>query len=201
MTSTTVTNDTSTDPRITRSRAKILDAATELLVEGGSRAVTVDAVAERSGVAKSTMYRHFPSRADLLVEVLKHNMPEIDPPVPGGDFETALRSMVHSMASALAQPGQERIVPALMALKNTDPDVAALAERERGQRVGLVEEILAQGIAEGVVADDIDIEMACTLLVGPLMFAMLTGGRELLPEVADTVADQFISAHRPARVT
>ena len=54
------------DPRVARSRASLLEAATDLLVDGGPRAVTVDAVSERSGVAKSTLYRHFPSRDDLV---------------------------------------------------------------------------------------------------------------------------------------
>ncbi len=191
-----MTEDLQLDPRIARSRAKILDAATDLLIEGGARSVTVDAVAERSGVAKSTMYRHFPSRADLLVEVLKHNIPEIHPPELTEGFETSLRTVVRNMAKTLAEPGQERIVPALLALKNTDPDVAKLAEQDRDHRMFLVEQIIGKGIAEGVLPNDIDAEVACSLLMGPLMFATLLGDQDQLPEVAETVVDRFLESYR-----
>ncbi|MDO9175716.1 MAG: helix-turn-helix domain-containing protein, partial [Actinomycetota bacterium] len=62
-----------------RSRACLLAAATELLVETGVRGVTVDAVAERSGVAKSTLYRHWGSVQELLVDVMRANVPEPEP--------------------------------------------------------------------------------------------------------------------------
>jgi AcrR family transcriptional regulator len=82
----------------------LLTAATELLVEAGPRAVTVDAVAERSGVAKSTLYRHWNSRQSLLIDVMRSNVPEIAPPPPELDFERALRTLVHDVAATLVQP-------------------------------------------------------------------------------------------------
>ena len=54
--------DLRADPRVARSRTAVLDAATHLLVTGGPAAVTVDAVVAESGVAKSTIYRHWRSR-------------------------------------------------------------------------------------------------------------------------------------------
>src|SRR4029077_11891972 len=48
---------TSENPRIARTRERVIRSATDLLVEGGPWAVTVDAVVARSGVAKSTIYR------------------------------------------------------------------------------------------------------------------------------------------------
>jgi len=62
------------DPRVERSRAVITSAATDLLMEGGVHAVTVDAVIARSGVARSTIYRHFPTRADLIIAVYRHQV-------------------------------------------------------------------------------------------------------------------------------
>ena len=67
------------DPRVARSRAKLLAAATEILIETGPSSVTVDAVAERSGVAKSTLYRHWESRSALLVDVLRTHRPAWEP--------------------------------------------------------------------------------------------------------------------------
>ena len=54
------------DPRRARSQGKLLDAAASLLLSGGAAAVTVDAVTRLSGVARTTLYRNFPSRDDLV---------------------------------------------------------------------------------------------------------------------------------------
>lgn len=59
------------DPRVARSRAAIIRAATDLLVEGGPNAVTIDAIVAQSGVAKSTIYRHWQSRDEVLLAVIE----------------------------------------------------------------------------------------------------------------------------------
>ena len=63
------------DARVARSRAAVLRAATDLLVEGGPSAVTIDAIVVRSGVAKSTIYRHWASRDDVLLDVMESCAP------------------------------------------------------------------------------------------------------------------------------
>lgn len=127
------------DPRLVRSRVRLLDAATDLLVEGGAGAVTVDAVSERSGVAKSTMYRHFPSRTKLLVEVLSNHVPKLDIELPPGSFEDAVRALVRTVAAAMTDPDWSRILPSLLLLETTLPDVHALTDRERRHGSGVGE--------------------------------------------------------------
>ena len=63
--------DRDCDPRVARSRAAVISAATELLVDAGPNAVTIDAIVARSGVAKSTIYRHWASRDDVLLDVME----------------------------------------------------------------------------------------------------------------------------------
>lgn len=186
--------DDSVDPRIARSRAGVLQAATELLVEGGTRAVTVDAVAERSGVAKSTMYRHFPSRTDLLVEVLRHNMPTAHPDVPSGTFEASLRSLLRRLAADLATPDWGRIFPALISLKHTNPDVHQLTETDRAHHLDQLRTVLDRGIAEGLVTPSTDVVATMNLLVGPLVLAVLNNDTDRLPRLVDEIADRYIAS-------
>ena len=128
---------TPTDPRIARSRAKVLDAATALLVESGPRGVTVDAVCDRSGVAKSTLYRHWESREDLLVEVLKCNIPEVRDVDLVDGFEPALRAHMANVADTFADPEWSRIMPALFMLKNQVLEVDELTQDDREHKLGL----------------------------------------------------------------
>lgn len=57
----------SLDPRILRTREAVVAAATELLATEGIGRLTIDAIAQQSGVARSTIYRNWPERADLLL--------------------------------------------------------------------------------------------------------------------------------------
>lgn len=187
---------TDLDPRVARSRAKVLDAATDLLVEAGARAVTVDAVARRSGVAKSTLYRHWESREDLLVDVMRANVPEIDPPAEGLGFEPSLRHLLRSLAATLAAPEWARIMPALISLQQQMPELKQLSDLDRHAKVTVLQEILVLGAEEGVVPAGLDAQRAAHFLIGPLVFANLSGHDDELDEIADEAVDRFIAAHR-----
>src|SRR5262245_49502501 len=117
------------DPRVSRSRAAVIRAATDLLVEGGPNAVTVDSIVARSGVAKSTIYRHWGSRDDILVSVIESCAPQIPQPDPDVDVVEGLRQVVHSMATALNDPEWARVLPALLMLKNHEAGIAAMNDR------------------------------------------------------------------------
>lgn len=183
-------------PRAAQSREKLLRAATELLVEAGPRAVTVDAVAEASGVAKSTLYRHFPSRDDLLVEVVRSNMPDIGLPVLDAGFDTALRRFMADAAAALADPEWSRIVPALMSLRITMPELAECVREDQSTKAEVLGQVLDLGIADGLLPGDIDTDDVRHLLIGPLLLAAMTGEHERLAGLADLVAERFLASCR-----
>lgn len=60
------------DPRVRRTRERALRAARELLIAAGVEAVTHLSVAERSGVGRATLYRHWPDRTELLVDTMSY---------------------------------------------------------------------------------------------------------------------------------
>ncbi len=71
------------DPRIERTRRLVLEATLALLAESGYGAVTIEAVAARSGVAKSTIYRHWPGRVELIRDAFLELKPPHAPPAEG----------------------------------------------------------------------------------------------------------------------
>lgn len=184
-----------TDPRIARSRAKVLDAATAILVEAGPRAVTVDAVAERSGVAKSTMYRHWSSRQELLVDVMRANVPDVAAPDPALDFATALRTLVRNLAVVLGDPEWRAIMPAMVSLQQHLPELADLFHDDQHEKFEILADVLARGASEGAVPSDVDTELAAHVLIGPLVFAVLSG-RDELDDVVDYTVDRFLASYR-----
>ena len=166
----TPVTDTAIDPRIARSRAKVIEAARQLLVEHGPRGVTVDAVSERSGVAKSTMYRHWDSRNELLVELVHSCLPEMPEPDLDAGFEPCLRGYVGDVAQALADDSYALTIAALVPLSRQVPELTDAVESEREQRLAVIEDILAVGRREGAVGDDIDADRLTALVFGPLIF-------------------------------
>lgn len=191
-----MTSDTTTkslDPRVARSRARVLDAAAELLAEGGPAALTVDAVSARSGVAKSTMYRHWDSRDDLLVDVLRHNLPHLEL-VPGDGFEATLRATVAAAAERASDPEWQKILPALFQLKQHVAAIETIADDEQQEQIETFARVFEMGIAEGRLPADLDMEFASLHLMGPIVLAAIGIGGRAPIDHAERVVDRFLAA-------
>lgn len=185
------------DPRVVRTRATVLRTATDLLVEGGPAAMTVDAVVARSGVAKSTIYRHWPSRDDLFVAVIESCAPRLPHPDPAADTVTALRDTVRAVAQTLADPDWARMLPALLMLRHHADDIKAIEERLESQQDEVLTGLIARAAADGLIAPDVDPQEAIAHLVGPLVFAHLTECVTIDAGFADRTLERFLAAHRP----
>jgi AcrR family transcriptional regulator len=185
------------DPRVARSRMKMLAAATELLVEDGPRRVTVDAVAERSGVAKSTLYRHWNSVHELLVDVMRANVPDPMPVDLHAGFDAALHSWIDHGVATLSAPDWARILPALLDLRNHSPEMAELVDADFEANLETVATILELGAAEGHLPAGLDPRLVTQTLIGPLILAVLSGD-ENVAELADYVVDRFLLSYRVA---
>jgi AcrR family transcriptional regulator len=185
------------DPRVSRSRAAIIRAATDLLVEDGPSGVTIDAIVARSGVAKSTIYRHWQSRDEVLLAVIENCAPELPQPDPDADVETALRDVMRAIVGFLNDPHWARVVPALLMLKQHEAGIADLDQRLEREQEMVLTDILQRAAKEGLVVPDLDVAEATTALMGPLLFAHLTGSVPVDVALAERTVDNFLAAHRP----
>ena len=186
------------DPRIAKTRAAVLGAATELLVEGGPNAVTVDSIVARSGVAKSTIYRHWESRDEILLAVFEMcapNPPTFDETLP---FEESLRTFTKAAVELLNDPQWARLVPVMLMLKHHEGGIAALEGRLDDRQRHIVAGAMERGVREGVLRADLDVEQAAAHLLGPLLFAGLTGMVKLTTEFADRTVDVFLAGYKSA---
>jgi len=174
----------------------VLRAATDLLVEGGPYAVTIDAIVARSGVAKSTIYRHWQSRDEVLLSVIESCAPKLPEPDPDADVVDALRAVVHAMVDALRDPEWARMLPALLMLKNHEAGIKAIDERLEHEQDMVVTTLIERAAKDGVLEPGIDVPEATTLLLGPLLFAHLTESVPLDDAFADRTLDRFLQAYR-----
>lgn len=181
------------DPRVARSRESVLAAARELLVESGPAAVTVDAVVARSGVAKSTIYRHWESRDDLLVDVMKCSAPNLRIPPDDLDFQAALRSLVHEVGAIFADPEWARMVPALMMLKHHEAGLAHLDEELHREQLEVLGAVMERGVTEGRVGEGYVLDEVAAQLIGPLFFALVADEISIDRSFCDRVVDRFLA--------
>jgi AcrR family transcriptional regulator len=186
------------DPRIARTHKAVIDAATDLLVEGGPAALTMDAVVARSGVAKSTLYRHWETRDALVAAVFDACAPAMDIPTDATSCEEGLRSLVRSLARSLSEEHWDQLAPALILLSRQHPELADLDSEMKQAQHRATEAVLRLGIAEGLLDPSVldDVNRTVALVVGPVIFAGLTGMTEVDEELADACVAQFLAGQR-----
>ncbi len=186
------------DARIARTQASVMQAATDLLIESGPAALTVDAVVARSGVAKSTVYRHWATRDDLINAVFHHCAPPLDLPRDDEPFEPALRQLARSLVDMLGDPHWKRLLPAIMILKSEMRPMAELENDMKQEQINALASVLRRGIDEGRLRPDVldDIQLTVVLLVGPFLMAALDDSMVLDEAFADRAVDHFIAASR-----
>jgi AcrR family transcriptional regulator len=110
--------------RSQRSHQAILSAATELLKENGYLGVSIEAIAASAGVGKQTIYRWWPSKADVVMEAVAFQLAR-DIPVPDtGSVESDLQAFLQRLFTVFATTGAGRTVAGLMAEAQTNPEFA-----------------------------------------------------------------------------
>jgi AcrR family transcriptional regulator len=180
-------------PRSERAHRAILQAANELLENEGFAAVTVEAIAERAGVSKATIYRWWPNRAAVVMDgFLSIVSSEIPFPHTGHareDIRIHMRRLSEAFSGNLG-----RTVAALIAEGQADPELAeALRSRWLSVRRTEAREILELGIERSELREDLDPEVAVDVLYGPIYYRMLVGHAPLDEDFADTLADHVFA--------
>jgi AcrR family transcriptional regulator len=196
-----------TEARRTQTREKIVRAALALVARGGYREAQVAAVAKRAGVATGTVYRHFPSKADLLTEVFRvasaREVAAVRRAVGSGSADS--QHEVDAVAQAGGVTAQERLVAAVdtfarralrgrrlaWALLAEPVDPAVEAERLQFRRA--FADAFASTIADGVARGELppqDPAFTATALVGAIGEALVG---PLSPTHADTDVDVLVS--------
>lgn len=160
-------------PRSAEAQRAVLDAARELFAAGGYQAATIDAVAARSGVAKTTIYRWWPNRASLLVEVLAEVHTAAVPLPASGDGARAIRGELRDAAAA-ANGLTGKLLMALIGEAQHDAEVRAeLLEGLFYPRRATTARVIRRAQESGAIRPDVPTDVAADLLFGPLFYRML----------------------------
>jgi AcrR family transcriptional regulator len=167
-------------PRSEEAELAMLDAAIELLAEHGYGGLTVEAVAARAGVAKTTVYRRWPGKDELLVDALNTVKGPLAQP-PGGTVEHELKWLMEHMRKAWLNSNHGRIMRRLAAEGSDQPELYRMfRDRVVEPRRAITRSILERGKVEGSVRPDTDIDAVIGMLAAPVIVAVMMHGENNL---------------------
>ena len=167
----------------------------ELLSEEGLAGVTVDAVARRSGVAKTTIYRHWPSREALLLDACARMGPHFDIP-DAGSFPKDLRALTQRVIEQLLSGPYAAILLSLMDAAERNPDLAALLAAAQTKLVESVRAVLARARARGELRRLPEASDVAALILGPLLYRRLFSHEPLSEGFFRLVVDNVVRTAR-----
>ncbi|HZD51090.1 MAG TPA: TetR/AcrR family transcriptional regulator [Silvibacterium sp.] len=188
-------------PRSAQAHSKVLRAAVDLFAERGIDATSMDAIADASGVSKATIYKHWPDKDSLALEVMAHlyGLDDELPVFDSGDFRADLIAQLQYEPAPERKTMREKIAPHLMGYASRN-QAFGMAWRSRAiepARVAFAN-LIKRGEKRGVLKRGIDPEVGIALLIGPMIYGkfFLTKklGRKTPENLEVYTADAFLGA-------
>jgi len=188
-------------PRSERARKAILEAAAELLLARGLSEVSMDAVAERAGVSKATIYRWWPTKETLALDALYTEWAAAPSQTRNtGSLRGDLLSMLRPWARLAGSRPYGRVVAALLTEAQTDPVFGAeYRQRFLEPRREQVREIFRRAIERGEIPAGTKVEVALDLLYGSMYHRLLNGHAPLNDRFVRDVVDTVLNGVLPGR--
>lgn len=165
------------DPRVERTRQAVRHATLSVLGGRGYASFTVDAVADEARVAKSTIYRHWPTKLALIADALE-TLNEQPRPQPGsGTAREQVVQLLEHLAGVFADSTLSACIPALVEAAEHHPEVAEFVHTYSARRRQTLVDVIRRGVESGELPPHLDADMAALALSAPVVYC-----RTLTPE-------------------
>lgn len=175
------------DARVVRTRNDILGAALDVLIEQGSAAVTHAHLAKMAGYSKATVYKHWPSRADLLRDAFTR-LGDMPHHIPTGDLRTDLIRELTTFRTGMDEQRLDRALAVLVDLTTSEPQMIQVRNKLARDGEQIVRELL-QPYLRGS-----RLEAATLMLCGAVLHAALMHGEPPSKRVIAATVDLMLSA-------
>ena len=176
------------NPRVQRTRDRILAAARKLLAESGPAGLTYSVLAERAGVTRQTLYRHWPNRDALLVDLILVG-PDNGYPEPGADPGAVAVAWLTNLRDALRDPARRAAVLGVTAQADADADSARAMVELTADRLGALNELLKPS---GVEVEPEEY----ALVYGPVLARLIFERGEATDDFIRTVVARWLAGRR-----
>lgn len=168
-------------------------AGREILLSDGWEAVTYVTVAERSGVGRTTLYRHWPTIDRFLHDILLHDW-AVEHHTPTGVTRDDLVEELDDFRVQLHDPAVERPMLTTMDRASRDPEFAQLSAKLYEACSEAAGQIIRAAQQRGDIDTGLDLERAVAELAGPLIYQRFLGRKTLDRQFVEHVVDDFLRA-------
>lgn len=175
-------------PRNPRTEQAITDATRRLLARDGYGQVSIEAIAREADVSRPTVYRRWPSKTHLVFDAVFGSAEVGDVLTSSGDFEADLRRFVAGVFEFWRSPEVAAATLGILADRHRDPELFIRTQQLLDvQTRTAFSELVRAGIDEGVIDEDVDVEIAYQALVGTSFYI----SQVLSPDAVGDVADRL----------
>jgi AcrR family transcriptional regulator len=188
-------------PRSEKSHQKVLEAAVRLFSEEGIDATSMDAIAARSGVSKATIYKHWPDKDALALEVLVwlYDLDEDLKPAEHGNLHDDLIAALSYRPVEHHPKERERIMPHLIAYSARNQAFGkAWRSKVVVRHTAYLMHVLQAAIDRGDLDGTLSMNVAVALLFGPMMYRQMfvacSRDEKAPPAFIAQVVDAFVRA-------
>jgi AcrR family transcriptional regulator len=162
-------------PRSETADKAILDAALRMLGTRGVAGTTIEGVAADAGVGKTTIYRRWPTKTDLILAAISDLVPPGDPP-DTGSMAGDMAALAETQRRRLAGSGLSGIVPRVLAESMNDPQLhQGFLDRVIEPNRQLLRTIFERGRERGELRPDVDVEALVDILHGTVIYKIMLG--------------------------
>jgi AcrR family transcriptional regulator len=180
-------------PRSVEADDAILDAAICVFCEHGYDGLTVEGVAARAGVGKTTIYRRYPSKADLIMTAVARAQSGFVPYPDTGSLREDLLEFARGFVGMITHPQVGRTIPMTLAAKERSPEIAASLERLVTDRRELTYEAIRRGITRGELPVGTDPSLIADVITGGLFMRVYVTGEPVDEDFVVALVDRALA--------
>lgn len=181
------------DRRVRRSKQAVLTTTYQLLTENGISGLSVDEVARRSGVAKTTIYRHWPSRSALLLDACSQLGAKRDAPDTGslrGDLAVLTSDIAHRLTTAR----WPAVLPSIIDAAERDPELAGLHATLHSALIGAFRTVLERAHKRGEMPRKRGVNELIAAILGPMFYRRWFSREPLDKRFVNGIVDSVIGS-------
>ncbi len=187
------------DPRVERSKQVIRRAAVEELADVGYGAFTIESVATRAGVGKSTIYRHWADKVSLIADAFETFHVQMVPDLEGIPVRKKVELLVRHVAEIMADSIFAECIPALIDGAERDIGLADFLHHYSDERRQGLVGVIAEGVATGELTLRISPDMAALLLLSPIFYRRLMSAEPFEPKGSAELVSAVLGRPRARR--
>ena len=171
-------------------RQKAIDAAQAVVAELGISGFTLDGVAKRSGVAKTTLYRHWKSGSALLIHAIDCGI-ERAPTPNTGTLRGDLTEILTTVVEVFTTESNRQMMLEMASAAAKDPEFAALKQAMVQERTKPIRDVLRRAIDRGEI-EPIDLRLASCFVEGPVLARIMDSNETIGPDDIRAMVDLMV---------